>query len=529
MPQQASLVARALAEFFGTFMLVFVVLNLIIGGSKIGAIAAASALMIAVYCTGAVSGGHLNPAVSFGIALMSMFNHGDFSFGEFAVYVLAQLLGAFAGSLKGAVGVWHMSLWGPTTTIVNSSAIVLGNMTSPMQNHLIGSNQTNVSALDGGLVSIGFAEMIYTAVLVFVVLNVATCDDHLKGTDDNRGKNSYFGLAIGFVVAAGASAVGSISMCALNPAVAFGIAFTDIAVGNLPWMDYTKTWPGLMFIYYTLVEFVGAAVACILFMICRDKIGRPRSADAAPSMAARFLSEVLGTFVLCLTVMLVVHAPASPVGCVGIAASLMVMIYALGAVSGANFNPAVSLALVVVRALTIAEFAIYVAAQLLGALLALITSRLMLGRIDEALVAKDVVPDSGKFGLAGGSWSAVITAEMVFTWMLVFTVLNVAIRDAPNQYYGLAIGFVIIVGAASVGGISGGCFNPAVALMLDLGGLVGNEFAQYGWGFVYAFFQLVAAAIAAACYLCIGPFAGAEEFEGLEDEEQEEDYEEEDP
>merc|ERR1712190_710280 len=71
-------------------------------------------------------------------------------------------------------------------------------------------------------------------------------------------------------------------------------------------------------------------------------------------------------------------------------------------------------------------------------------------------------------GAAGGDLMAIIFAELLFTAMLVFTVLNVAVADGGNQYYGLAIGFVIVVGAASVGSVSGGCFNPAVAVSLDL-------------------------------------------------------------
>merc|ERR1712070_1117879 len=107
-----------------------------------------------------------------------------------------------------------------------------------------------------------------------------------------------------------------------------------------------------------------------------------------------------------------------------------------------------SLGLVCSKAITVAEFASYVGAQLCGAFLALFTSWLILRRIDYALVAKDSTDGNV---IASGSVSAIIIAEGVFTWLLVFTVLNTAVRDAPNQYFGLAIGFVIVVGAYSVG------------------------------------------------------------------------------
>merc|ERR1719456_707025 len=59
-----------------------------------------------------------------------------------------------------------------------------------------------------------------------------------------------------------------------------------------------------------------------------------------------------------------------------------------------------------------------------------------------------------------------LLVELLYTFMLCFVVLNVATAEdnAGNQYYGLAIGFVIIAGGYAAGNISGGAFNPAVAL-----------------------------------------------------------------
>jgi aquaporin Z len=269
----------------------------------------------------------------------------------------------------------------------------------------------------------------------------------------------------------------------------------------------------LMFLYYTFVEMLGAIVGCGFFMICRKhQVGKK---NGKPDMVSKFVSEFLGTFVLCLTVMLVIHAPPSPIGAVGIASSLMVMIYALGAVSGANFNPAVSLGLLVSGVLPVADFALYVAAQLLGSLFALLTSWLILREIKTTLVGTDMA--AGAAGAAArGGWFAIITSEAIFTFVLVFTVLNVADRDAPNQYFGLAIGFVIVVGATSVGSISGGCFNPAVALMLDLGGLVNPAHYRMGWGFVYAIVELLAGVLAALLYKCVS--AGKESADEDEDQ-----------
>jgi len=490
---KSSLACRALAEFLGTFILVSAVVDATIGGNPIGALCAASALMIGVYCVGDVSGGHLNPAVSFGVWIMSLVNHTDFKVVDLVVYILAQFLGALVAAFKNAF-VWHTA-WGGASSNINGSTAILtgaGNMTFAMQGKILGANFTNTMATEGGLVSVGLTECIYTAVLVFVVLSVATCGDEGKGM-----KNSYFGLAIGFVLAAADTAIGSISMCAINPAVALAIASLDVVFGNLPTQGYTRSWPILMFWYYFLVEMIGAVLGCVIFMICRKhQVGKK---NGKPDVVSKFTSEFFGTFVRCLTVMLVSHAPASTIGAVGIASSLMVMIYANGAVSGANFNPAVSLGLLIAGALPVVDFAIYLVAQLLGSIFALLTSWLILREIKTTLVGTDMV--AGAAGAAArGGWMAIMTAEGIFTFVLVFTVLNVAVRDTPNQYFGLAIGFVIIVGATSLGSISGGCFNPAVALCLDLGGLLNPAHYRMGWSFVYGLIEFFGAVVAALFY-----------------------------
>ena len=84
--------------------------------------------------------------------------------------------------------------------------------------------------------------------------------------------------------------------------------------------------------------------------------------------------------------------------------------------------------------------------------------------------------------------------------MLCFVVLNTAAakNNTPNQFYGLAIGFVIIVGAYGAGAISGGCFNPAVALGMD----VSSAGLGFGWVLVYTFCEIIGFAASAAAPVC---------------------------
>merc|ERR1719146_576019 len=82
-------------------------------------------------------------------------------------------------------------------------------------------------------------EILFTAALVFVVLNVATTSE-----DAN---NQYFGLAIGFTVMSSAFAIGKISGCSLNPAVTTGVMMTN-ALHTGGGLEY--------FLHYCLSQFV---------------------------------------------------------------------------------------------------------------------------------------------------------------------------------------------------------------------------------------------------------------------------------
>jgi len=273
-------------------------------------------------------------------------------------------------------------------------------------------------------------------------------------------------------------------------------------------------------VVYSLGEIFGALLGLFFFFCARTLKGKARE-GGAPAV----FSEWIGTFVLCMTVHLVVNGSPGPLGALGIASSLMVMIYSLGAVSGANFNPAVSIALLVTGNLPFMGFIGYFVIQLMAAIGANgLASLFLWGNQKVTLTSDTLMSQYGTVVAAGtGDWWSIVLAEFIFTTVLVLTVLNVAVSDASNQYYGLAIGFVIVVGGASVGSVSGGAFNPAVALSLDLAGLFKG--VGFGWSFVYMLIELLAGIFAALIWkLCR---IEDPEFEGMEKEldEEEEDYE----
>jgi aquaporin Z len=95
-----------------------------------------------------------------------------------------------------------------------------------------------------------------------------------------------------------------------------------------------------------------------------------------------------------------------------------------------------------------------------------------------------------------------LVAEFLFTFALAWVVLNVATARGTenNSFYGLAIGFTVVVGAYAVGAVSGGAFNPAVAI----GGMV---MGLLSWGdiWVYLLANLAGGAAAAFAFLFTQP------------------------
>jgi aquaporin Z len=138
---------------------------------------------------------------------------------------------------------------------------------------------------------------------------------------------------------------------------------------------------------------------------------------------------------------------------------LMVMVYAGGHISGAHYNPAVTLAVWMRGKCKAKDVPYYMLAQIIGAALAaLLVNRVKCGSL---IVAADP-----HFKLA-------LLMELIFTFALAFVVLNVATskKTAGNSYYGLAIGFTLMAAAYAIGNISGCAINPAVAIGLTIMGL----------------------------------------------------------
>ncbi|MBM4075092.1 MAG: porin [Planctomycetes bacterium] len=206
----------------------------------------------------------------------------------------------------------------------------------------------------------------------------------------------------------------------------------------------------------------------------------------------KYLTELIGTFFLVLTIgSTVVGGTGIPPLAIG--AVLMAMVFAGGHVSGAHYNPAVTLAVTLRGRCAASDVVPYMASQILGACAAALAVRFLL--------PKEAIEKVAAMDLAKTIPQA-LTAEFLYTFALCYVVLNVATAKgtANNSFYGLAIGFTVLAGAFSVGGISGGAFNPAVAFGISVLGL-----SSWSNIWIYLVANFVAAFAASVAFKTINP------------------------
>lgn len=210
------------SEFIGTFFLVFTVGLNVLQNHPLGPISVGFMLMAMIFTSGTVSGGHFNPAVTFGVLLSY---RELISVQKALLYVAVQMLGALAGALT----VWSL--------LGDSFDLKPGNGYSMAQAAMV--------------------EVLYSSALVFVVLNVATLARETKSPFQDE----FAPLAIGLTLLAAAFACGAVSGCSLNPALAFGALFVHAGHHGLD---------SGCFALYTLCPFLGSAIAAGAFYVVRQ-------------------------------------------------------------------------------------------------------------------------------------------------------------------------------------------------------------------------------------------------------------------
>lgn len=394
--------------------------------------------MVAIYALGGISGANFNPAVSLTLGV-------------------SKALGGPGLDVK--------------TVVIYSGVQISAGLAAAFCYSTLFNDNFKLAPAEGFLwYHAGLCELLYTFMLCFVVLNVAAAK---KNQEEN---NQYYGIAIGFVIIAGAYGAGAVSGGCFNPAVALGIDLSSAGLG--------ARWCGP----YVLSEAAGAIMAAVMFRVVRsgDFDGE---VTAENNLVSEMVSEFIGTFMLVLTVGLNVLGK-SKAGAFSIAASLTSMIYALGDVSGAHFNPAVTVAILIsgrCQTLTPRKAAVFIVCQLAAGIAAAFTYSFIHKGATFALGA------IGQF-----NWVELGVAEVVFTFVLCYVVLSVAVskRTKASHMFGLAIGSCVTVGGCAIGSISGGSLNPAVSF-----GIAAAQTQNGGYFYkalMYSAFELLGGA-AAAC------------------------------
>lgn len=203
----------------------------------------------------------------------------------------------------------------------------------------------------------------------------------------------------------------------------------------------------------------------------------------------KYLVEFIGTFFLVMVVgMSVIWPNAGILAPLAIGLTLMVMVYAGGHVSGGHFNPAVTLAVWLRGRCAKADVLPYIISQLLASVAA--SAVVMALKDNPQVTAQElkILP--------------ALAAELIGTFALAYVVLNSATAKATagNSFYGLAIGLTVTAMALAFGSVSGGVFNPAVAV-----GVTVMKLEKIANIWIYLVANFAAGALAAAAFRFINP------------------------
>jgi len=203
----------------------------------------------------------------------------------------------------------------------------------------------------------------------------------------------------------------------------------------------------------------------------------------------KYIAEFIGTFFLILTIGCTgIGASSGVIAPLAIGAALMVMVFAGGHISGAHYNPAVTLGVLIRGRLNVADVLPYIVAQLAAAATAALAVKFLRADVPVTPIALQI--------------GAALLAEFLFGFAVVYVVLDAATAEGTsgNSFCGVAIGMTVMTGAFAVGDISGGAFNPAVAVGISLLGI-----SSWGNLWIYLLANFAAAVVAGVVFNLINP------------------------
>ena len=243
---------------------------------------------------------------------------------------------------------------------------------------------------------------------------------------------------------------------------------------------------------------------------------------------AAYIAELIGTFVLvfAITMAVVLFVPA-PVVQQGVgsfqpfqdfavlglvhAFALFFLIQTLAVISGAHFNPAVTIGLFAIRQIRAMDAAIFIVMQLVGATLGALLTKALVTEIGKGVHYGAPGLNLGRVGTTLGG----MTAEAIGTFLLVWAVVGVAVNPAGlKDWSGFAIGATLGFAVMIIAPLTGAGLNPARAFGPAL---VAHSFGGAGkWLLVYVLSPAVGAILAAGGYFWLFIQPGKKGVSGMD-------------
>jgi aquaporin Z len=441
-------------------------------------------LMVSTYSFAAVSGAHLNPAVSITVGLSNM---GDWT--RLAKYMVVQTFGCAMGILLSCL------------TYQKTAVDAIG----PRNNY---SPRT-----------VFLTEFIFTSMVCLVYLNVMLS----RANNSVKAGNQFYALSIGFALAAGCWASEDISGAIFNPAMALAIDFQNISNG----VGY-----GLM---YLLAEVLGAWFAATLYRVLRPHEAAESLEEFKASQTTRYdnsltypklVAEGIGTFFVVFTFGMAtlskLYKEERPFAA---AATIIAMHYSLADLSGGHFNPAVTLSVMLNgrKKCSIPQGLSYMAVHMVAAAIAGFLYSAV--RYPNTFAAIPKYADAKYGALQMSSVDMIFAIVVCYVALATITVKGIRTPLQHNYYDGMAYGFASAVGGFALCNLLNSLANPAMTLAVPLASFAFGGRANEASVSV-AVFQFFGAVIASALFR----FTHAAHYRRIKEGREEEDREgEEDP
>lgn len=363
-----------------------------------------------------------------------------------------------------------------------------------------------------GAAQVATVELLYTGMICFVYLNCVASPRNNPARD----QNGFAALAVGFTFIAGGHASQGVSGTVMNPAIAWGLQLVDFGAKE------PDAWPT----FYLWWEIMGAFLAAGAQRVVRpgEVSGQGLSADSAaavtPGSSALF-AEFLGTFYVVFTKAMV-HRTWSSYEPWAVASAMLCMIYSVRDISGAMFNPAVTLAAFLSGKLrrgrgrqassdsmafhlNVKQMSLYMGAQVFAGLMA--SSAFAMVHGDMSLPIRDDTIINPHVSQAIKA-STIIIGETFFTSVLCYVVLATCLTNPMasskgaasqhNNIAGLAVAGAHLVSGVSVGKVSGSILNPAVSI--GFSGLAALSSSRESIVLPYVGYQVFGAILATAAF-----------------------------